>query len=1337
MSDTGWLTFNAQQPLGPLSRLKANINRGAVGAITGPMALFGADETAAAIDDAANTALGTSNARFDTDPAAATAQAVGSALVGIPAGAGAAIARAAPYIGRLAAAVPRPVARVAEAVTPLTLPLTPAGVAANAVGGTVVGVGAEQLGKWLESDAPDRPTTDWIEAAPSTVAQDRGSTPQRTAYAATEWISPDAPTAPAAAAPVAGALAAAAGSGNSAMSADGWISPEGVANAAADVSQVPLTTGEKVMGYLPYALLGTGAAAGVRLSMRQAQQRRDASAAFRNSEVNPGNPRDQEVHAPGFWRSLANETVDEGATLQGVIDDASKAQFIGPEQAEVLRAAVDVGTNRTARSGRAQEVQRTGVLTDGHKLPSSLRDWIEEHRQVAAADPGKAAKIQEAHAFANELANRHRAAELVKYTDYTDPATGQRAAVTARQLDPATGQYSDVYDVDKVTGAQTLRTMPEPARVGLQDVSYTDMHKRYAELLQDPDVAKSLQQGKERAAAWRDFLVRNNALSASDAAQMAARNPYYLPTLDYEEGAGKHFNRRQIEENAAPRKGQDMFQSWAEYEQEAIAYALHNSAKRTVANFLHDYQQTLPQGKTNSKFVGRILPMGERETQSNNFISFRDGGKRVKLEVFTPEIAAVMRNEPKNLIPYLNGMRQSMQYFTTGPGAAFLGSVFAPVSAAYNLGTGLATRAKGTSFGVLDQVVQRVTGGRMGVRGDPTALLQSLYSVAADWSSLGARELANSSVLRKYVPGGADWLKQQYEQSVLHQSNLLGAVNTGGAYGGDYSTRSRADLGGIHPGYDATRPVTSDRPRSYDEWKEQYRQAGYTVMPAAARKSWQIVKEAMDIVSNSPQSAYFRQNRDTMQQRYTAKGLTVADADIALSRRTRQLGADPSLAGASSAVQAITSAMPYSNIMLQSFATYGKAFWENPYGTIAGVGITALQLALLRTYSAMVYDEDRIANGQQPEAVQHLLTASPQEQIRASKFYMAGLPVDMAASLPIEPLLGPAVQVLTQLAVNVFGLKDPRFFTPELAENREALRAMLDGGETRTLFESVVRPTQLSLPPVIDAGLRLGGVDARNFVSLDSRLQDVSNRHSRGYTHGAVPNDPIPDSLRNVAEAMAGAAGTLAVQMARTALLVYRETGDVGTAVNAMREQRAMTVEDRLNMVPSLWGDHYQQRRSGYDVNAAEVADVSKRLEAVSQQMPNISRPGTIGSGAYTELSQLGGGRPRPPEGNIALIQQFNQLKREIEPLKQEASANRDRINELRGSGTRLASPRDVRAYENRINEDIRRINAAIVQRVVDKERWLSQQYGRKVRLSTFDPTDARGVQQFDAAEVQ
>jgi hypothetical protein len=569
-----------------------------------------------------------------------------------------------------------------------------------------------------------------------------------------------------------------------------------------------------------------------------------------------------------------------------------------------------------------------------------------------------------------------------------------------------------------------------------------------------------------------------------------------------------------------------------------------------------------------------------------------------------------------------------------------------------------------------------------------------------------------------------------YERSTLAALQRHGAANTGGAYGGDYTSRIRTDVGAISTKYDAIRGVSPGMPRTTDELMDHLRMWGYTYIPAPVRKIWQLYKEALDIVSNSPQSALWRHNVGDYEARYLGAGKTTREAHEALARRVRQSGGDPSISGSHKTVQAIASAVPWGNVVLQAMNTWGKAIRENPWGTGMTIALAAIVPALIRAYSAIITDEHAEANGEQPYAVQDAVLGSTNATSTGARVYIPGLPAEAALRIPFEPSTAP-IDVFVQNLVNkMFSLDDPRHFSGPLAEDKEVLKRIIEEGGTRALYESATRAFgQIATPPGIAAIGALRGTNLDDMFSLGQRggIRSMGGG-APGFESGKTFEDPVNATVGSMLEALAGSGLATVISQYRVYATVEGDPQSRGKGFDAARETRALAMEDRLNMAPPLWSG--PQRVSAYDIAGEAYREAEDKMQIITKNRGDWTRHGTIGAGASTRIPMMGPGRSRVgSDAFIGVLQSFDALNRQQAQLREQRDTWQTELRSLRSNGYRMSDPRSARMSENTINERIRYINQQLYSGVVRLENKLSRETGLQIRLEDIDFT--RGMEQF------
>lgn len=1270
-------------------RVVNNLLRGVATVPQAPFTIAGVlgSETGAsvseAIGDAANRALRTSDARLDTDPGAFVLQNVGGAMVGLP--------MAAPTT-RLGAAL--------QYVNPLSTSMKPAVVGANAVAATALGGGLQETVDFLTADAPAR-VHDVVEFGGATVT-DAGTVPPRTDAAVSDTIefaqlgtSVDTPL------------------------------PDSVDFTDTAPAEPGQTRGERIAGMLGLAAVGAGAGvsiAGARAAMRQSLN----SQATLPTVVSPGTPRPDDVAQPTLPQRFVNAVADDAAIFDAQLKRAVGAGQITQEHADLVRADVGIRMTKAARETMVDNFLQTGVLPDGKYVGISPRAMLQD---AAKMEPKKLAAWLETVKLLDEADNRGRAIIEGKVTGLAvDPATNAAPLVQKYVQNAGTLDYG-----------LTTQMVPEPIRVSYTDLSYNDLHKRINDHLgANPDFVDMLNTRRKAYDTFLDYFQDAARYGTEDVRRIRSVHANFDPMFRAGDDAS-FLARRDISEGAGLSRAQDPYDGFVQYARRGIHEAEHNAAKFAGARFLMEDATRNPAMK---QIVGNLTKLSDTDPDIRNGVTFYDKGQRMRLEIHVPQIAQMFRNDPKYAMPLLDGMRRWFQSATTGPGAAVMGALFTARSLAYNTWMATTTRAKGTSFGMVDKAWQSL-GLPGGMRADPTVVVQMADAALRDFLAVTTRELSYGLRNVPGMRGLSDQMAARYRDTLYADMQRVGASNSGGGTQDDTRTGQPNLIANVSPQYDKLRPFSPGDARNIDEKINDVADKIAQLAPGPARRGWGLFKEALDIIANSPQSAYYRQNIGTFQARYKSP----VDASVALARRTRQLGADPGRHGGSAMVQGAVSPLPYANIMIQGLATYGRALHENPVGTVAAIGMSTGMLATLSALSAVAYDDDAVSRGEGPTAVQDKLLSNSDQRAGEVRFYIPGYGT---AHLPIEPALGPVMAAMQYAANKLLSLDNPRFFDKEWQQNRETLLRAIGDSNDRTFMESLSRGyLQFSPPPIVDAAARVQGFDIREALNLgDARIMDMSKRSSLGYDTGEVPNDPMPSSLSAVLQSLGGAGGTLATQYIRDSAIIVRDAGgDVaGKALNNVMERWALSQEDRNNFVPSLWTG--PQKRTSYDTLAQTVQGMNERLQALQNDSANLRLPGTAGSGDFARNVVEGQGRPTVPDSSVVVLQHFLELQRDNALDMAQRKERQDTLKSMRGSAYStvpfldggeqrysLVEPRKLRAGENRIAEEIRDINARMATRLYDTERRLTEQTGYRVSLSTFNPL--KGIEQFPRARSE
>jgi hypothetical protein len=480
----------------------------------------------------------------------------------------------------------------------------------------------------------------------------------------------------------------------------------------------------------------------------------------------------------------------------------------------------------------------------------------------------------------------------------------------------------------------------------------------------------------------------------------------------------------------------------------------------------------------------------------DHMLPINKSGKVEFWEFGDASIRTALNFSPYTVMPVLNLFRRIKQRTTTGNLAPW----FAPTALLFDT-IGSITRRPGRSFGLIDEAVQRLSGGRLGIPGDPTVFLSAIggaiKGVAWDqqlrvWGEWLANDLgAGSSYFGKMltIAGGKDRLQHVGEAMInRYMRTTTGVLQREGHFG---STATWLDAGS-DLGEGLSAQTTNPLLRQY-----------------------QAVLEG---VHNGAKIMFFNRNMAALRRQYP-NGVPRHEV-VRLAHETRTLAGNMQRAGASKWVQGITSSLPYSNVVLQSMShfygalTFGGFRGNNlHHGMSAWMGMFNYAFLFPLAGVTMInMSNDRVRNWYYNEL---------------APWQRAGtvvLPTPDGLMKPAEER-EPSDYVLLPLAPEAVPLKEMALVAwNKLYPIRPGEAA--DEGSLRDLTSAAATVLPLIAPPPLEAGINLAGhrLSPEGLLSGDSVIRERQPLQTAGANADAIsPNSDIP---WNVAESLSAIFGT-------------------------------------------------------------------------------------------------------------------------------------------------------------------------------------------------------------------
>lgn len=916
----------------------------------------------------------------------------------------------------------------------------------------------------------------------------------------------------------------------------------------------------------------------------------------------------------------------------------------------------------------------------------------------------------------------------------------------ARAMDAlAAGTEHDVRIVNGRAGRFVPGQPGEPARVTLHDKSFTDLVRMMRDGQNDPVAARIMLEYRRSTDAMLEEMRAMGLKSADDITNMVRDNPNYMHWIFSEEQAirdpsgarilttgsenNNPINARVHGHEAGALRSQDPISALNEAWRKVLALGLENDARVAFVNSVMPHVMQMQRASPDTPRLVRGLKVRDQDKTPGGWVPvhFYQNGKRMAVEV-APPVAEVLQSYPRATVPFVSAMTRMFRNMTTGPLAAAFGSVMAPVSASMATMATAVNRPKGTAFGLADAAVQKLSGGRGGLRADPTSLGLTAYAALADLGSEGSRAIAsalrnselNNGVMARWLgPAQLASIKNAaqaaYDSSILAEMRRQGSAGTGLARDPE-SARTLAVQHQTHtPDYAALAQRRTDS-GGIDAIKAAAEQYGARLTPPTAARLWQLYTTSLDIVSSAATSAYIRQNANV-------QGMSPK----ALHGMARRVAGDPAEMGASPFAQAAYSMVPYSNIAVQSLTAYLRAVKRNPAAATAGIAAAVALPQMAQLASAIIADEDRISRGEQPQYVMWMMNQNANGQANDIRIFIPGVSPENGMRVPTDLSLAPLSAYTNNLLLGMIGADTDRFWSPEMAAVRRNFVDFMTDRTRNGVVAGVQSMSPVNTPPPLLTAVARTGYDLD--ISSASRFGEPRVTVPRdvgapGYTRSDNWNDPASRMVSDIAQTLFSSTGTAALEIART--VMYSSRLPNGDPLGAAGEQYRLNSASTMRLAPPLLQPDRQlaQRDAVGDIVAKKEAALTNLRNGIA----DATRPGTVGSGNVINMP-IGEGRPgvHPEMREAVLI--GNRWFSAIDRLANIRRERQQQLTSIDSSPLARNDPAASRRARNEVTQDIRRINRQIYSQMEEAETFLSRRTGRAVRFETLDPQ--RGLDQF------
>lgn len=912
-------------------------------------------------------------------------------------------------------------------------------------------------------------------------------------------------------------------------------------------------------------------------------------------------------------------------------------------------------------------------------------------------------------------------------------------------------------------------------RVELHDMDDATVFARADAAANDAEVAPWLQRYRRAIDPALEVLKKFEAISDDEAKNMRKANPHYRHMINFEDGSHKSpFTTRLRGDKEGAPFGGDPWASGREYLDAAISFAHGNYMKRNVLEAVIDGQkQGLVKGfvgkyadprelrrtmvatsspNTQGGYVMRQQNKTDIKLNQDQVVRFKVGGDLVEVEVPNKSMYNTLNVAPQhasNMWTWAKGLAQSVM---TGKIATLMLQPFAFASATMNSVFAMLTRPKNIPLGALDRTTLAITGGRFGLRGDPTAYVgmakQAAYNVSAVMSRAFSEAIYNSIAAGGYLSkipnaqGLADRLARAFRESMYAQQFRAGAGEVSNM-GGDRLDNTKRS--GFTQGQEYAEQARVVSPRDPSSFKQYLQTLGKTAVPASAKAAWRVFEEIQNAISSAPQSYAFASN--PLHGRIKRGQLTPEQAfreTSRLSAEVRQLLGDPAQVGTAlryggtknetSLVRAaggVIGATPYANISIQAIGRLAHAFKQDFVGTSAAIGMTLGPIVIAPLANAWRLDKEREAQGLPPLYLPWELGRAAWHQARYAVVHIQGVDPSLSPQMRLDPTISPLIAAAREAIWWALGIAGNAKYEPGAVDMGMRWLNQYAGERTRAnLSNALWNAVPISqFPTPVTAGFAAAGIELPAFTDIMSRGGGIpiNERGLGGYEETRQQGGLIGKRLETVIQAIFPGLGALLGGMLNTG--TQAERGQPGTFARGALQELKGRSRDRLPEMNSLLWEQ-PGRRPTTDPTSVMVNERVANLEKIRANISSVRAPGTIGSGRNMEADPLGGGRAGV--GNPVmddLLQTVNGSYRSVEKLIAERKTERDRLISLSQRPNLAMSFVDRRRAENTVADRIVSLNRQILAEFYTVEEQLSSIYGRSIRIDKIDPT--KSIEQF------
>jgi hypothetical protein len=689
------------------------------------------------------------------------------------------------------------------------------------------------------------------------------------------------------------------------------------AAATAAAAVIAMRHGGKVLDPLIKTITGEGDqinTAARRMESNQRLDAIDAGNAMRATDPNTPGATRGEAPLPGKAGTVGTRMAQNLWDQNRVLTEFAKANAPDSGVAKQMEAHIATVNNSTPLMNRVTEQMATGVnLANGGSI---VPKWKETLQQYAALKPEQVTRLERGLYAGDEL-------------DTRDIKLKQAQATPGASL-----ADKDLRHNYRTTDSAELRAA-------------------HADMMADPKTAAIAKQIYQLQRS-NMFEARDmGRISSTDMRRIIDQRPRQIPSTNAEGVVEHALGTRDINVegwDTPPTKAIDAVTQhygklYAELNQNVLRHKILESAETT--------QKADP---TAARVVTRLADTPDRpiDTSVGRRIATYSDGVRHVWEIDNTDLYRAMKSNMAKtglILDTADALRRMYQGGTTGVSAAFLSQrPFALINLNRNILQIGTDRAPGTTFGMLDRGVQRLSGGRFGFRQgvDPTQWIGSYGEAIKGVGAVTAHSMSNSlrnpnnygtKTLRavlgdNFVDGLAHSAEQRWLKSNAAQRKAEGVsgAGAGGTYERSTYNVSSSDRSGYSGLHNAVQGVF--HPNDIHLPRTKVRIPGTKGLASSYidMRSW--LREIHQEISEGANSYYWKGMRD--------------NPNISREQRvyqTRQVVGDPSVRGAGKAAEWATHYVPWVNPSIQDAVRMMRNLRDNPVaftlGTMTRLGYAA------------------------------------------------------------------------------------------------------------------------------------------------------------------------------------------------------------------------------------------------------------------------------------------------------------------------------------------------------------------------------------------------------------